>query len=147
MDRYPVLIVGARPDVVQRLVAALGQQQVRSAERAADALAGLQKAQPATAVVSLGADRSLEPLQLVRDLTAQGVSVIAMGARSDAESILAAMRAGAREYVADGQVEELDKAVHRFLETSGLRLGTITAVVPVKGGMGATTLRATWPAP
>ena len=140
MDRYPVLMVGARPEVVQRLVAALGHQQIRSAESPAEARAALQRGQPATAVVSLGDDASPEPLQLVRELAAQGVPVIAMGARAESAPILAAMRAGAREYVADGQVEELEKAVHRFLESSGVRLGAITAVVPVKGGMGATTL-------
>jgi pilus assembly protein CpaE len=140
MDTYPVLVVGVKSEVVQRLAAALGHQQVRTAEDAPAARAALQKGRPATAVVSLGAAASAEPLQLVRELGAEGIPVIAVGARKEPELILAALRAGAREFLVEAEVDRLERAVHGFLQSSGLRLGSITAVFPAKGGVGATTL-------
>jgi pilus assembly protein CpaE len=138
MDRYPVLFVGVKPEPVQRLAAALGQQAVRTAETAGAARAALEEGHPATAVVAMAAGP--EALRLVRDLSARGIPVAAVGPGKDADLILAAMRAGAREYLVDGEDDRLEKVVHSFLETSGLKLGKITVVFPAKGGMGATTL-------
>jgi pilus assembly protein CpaE len=140
MDGYPVLIVGAKPEPVQRLVAALGHQQVRTAADVAEARAALGRGSPATAVVAIGAAQQGEPLQLVRDLAAARVPVVAIGARKDPELILAAMRAGAREFFVDGEEDRLERTVHAFLDGAGLRRGSVTAVFPAKGGMGATML-------
>ena len=73
MDRYPVLVVGAKPEPVRRLSAVLGDQQVRVADDARAARAALQKGHPATAVVAIGATPSQDSLHLVREL-AESVS-------------------------------------------------------------------------
>jgi pilus assembly protein CpaE len=141
MDRFPVLMVGVRPEGVQRVVAALGHQQVRIAGDVASARASLQKGRPAAAVVSVGAGQHAEALHLVRELAGQGVPVVTVGPRKESDLILAVMRAGAREFLLDAEEERLEKTVQAFLENSGaLRLGSVTAVFPAKGGMGATTL-------
>jgi pilus assembly protein CpaE len=140
MDTYPVLVVGAKPEILQRLTTAFGHQQVRAAEDAAAARASLQKARPASAVVPVGTPALTDSLHVVAELAGQGVPVVAIGARKDPDVILAAMRAGAREYLLEGEDERLEKTIHRFLESSGHRLGSITAVFPAKGGMGATTI-------
>jgi pilus assembly protein CpaE len=140
MDTYPVLVVRAKPEIMQRLTSALGHQQVRSVDDAASARAAMQKARPATAVVPVGVAALPDSLQLVAELAAQGVPVIAIGSRKDPDLILAAMRAGAREFLVDGEDDRLEKTIQRFLESSGQKLGSITAVFPAKGGMGATTI-------
>ncbi|HET9681239.1 MAG TPA: P-loop NTPase, partial [Candidatus Limnocylindrales bacterium] len=141
MDKCAVLLVGMKPDVEGQLASALGQQQaVRSAADVASARLTVQRVRPAIAVVALGAG-SPDQLELVRELATSGTAVICVGAKKDSDLILAAMRAGAREYLVAGEHDLLDKTVQGFLETSGaLRLGEVTAIVPAKGGMGGTTI-------
>jgi pilus assembly protein CpaE len=71
------------------------------------------------------------------------VAVVGVGAQKEADLILAALRAGVREYVVEREGEPLQRSVQQLLEASGtLQLGKITAVLGAKGGMGATTLAA-----
>lgn len=142
MDEIAILLVGTKPEVEGRLATALGQHQaIRSVAAAGGARGLLHGARPKLAVVWLDATPQPEALELVGELAAKKVLVVGVGARKDPELILAAMRAGAREYLEDGDGEGLERSVQRLLEASGaLRLGKITAVLPVKGGMGATTL-------
>jgi pilus assembly protein CpaE len=142
VEKFAVLLVGMRPEAEERLASSLGQQQlVRSVSDAAGVRLALQKARPASAVVAVGHGLTPELGDVIRELTAGGTSVIAVGAAKDPDLILASMRAGAKEYLVTGDADELERKVQQFLETTGaLRLGRVTAVFPAKGGMGGTTL-------
>ncbi len=91
--------------------------------------------------MALGEPPSTEPLELVKELAAMGVPVLAVGPRKDADLILGAMRAGAREFLAGPDEAEVGSRLRAILEAAGvLRIGQVTALFPAKGGMGATTL-------
>jgi pilus assembly protein CpaE len=142
VDKNSILIVGARPEVEERLSAALGQQNaITTVPDAGSARRAVQKGPPTLAVVSLRDGAAADATDLVRELTSVGSLVVVQGASKEPEAILSAMRAGAREFVVAGEDQELEKRVEGLLERSGaLRVGQVTAVFPVKGGMGATTL-------
>lgn len=143
-ESHPILLVASTAAVEHGLGAVLGQPQaVHAVPDVASAREVLAKGKPAVAVVDLGAPAVAELLELVRELAARGVAVVIHAARKDPDLILAAMRAGAREFLVAGEERLLEKVVHGLLEASGaVKLGTITAVVPAKGGMGATVLAA-----
>jgi pilus assembly protein CpaE len=141
MESQPILLVSVPPETEASLGAALGRPQaVHAVVDVAAARAALANGKPAVAVIGLAQPGS-DALELVRELAARGVAVVALAAHKDPDLILAAMRAGAREFLVSGEERQLERAVQGLLEASGaVRLGSITAVVPAKGGMGATVV-------
>jgi pilus assembly protein CpaE len=142
MDKGNVLLVGMPVAVEPAVTEALGAQQaVTAVQDAATARALARRTRPAAAAVALGEAPSTEPLELVKELATMGVPVLAVGPRKDADLILAAMRAGAREFLAGPDEAEVGTRMRAILEAAGvLRIGQVTALFPAKGGMGATTL-------
>lgn len=140
MDTQPILLVAVSPELEVSLGNALGRPQaVHATADLGAARAALSRAKPAVAVVGLAQPASPDALELVRELAARGVAVVVLGATKDPDLILGAMRAGAREFLVVGEERQLERTVQSLLEASGaVRLGAITAVVPAKGGMGAT---------
>jgi pilus assembly protein CpaE len=96
----------------------------------------------AMAVVSIAESREAS-FRLVRTLAGSGTRVVVVGPAKDADLILRAMREGAREYLVMGERDKLVRAVReqaRPPQAAGL--GTVTAVFPAKGGVGATSIAA-----
>ncbi|HET9553275.1 MAG TPA: pilus assembly protein CpaE [Anaeromyxobacteraceae bacterium] len=142
MDKYPIQVAATPPELETALATAIGQAQaIRSFTDWRSALASLAKARPGVAVVGLPQADGAEALELVRELSGRGTPVVAHSARKDPDVILSAMRAGAREFFVTGEEQQVARAVQGLLESSGeLRLATVTAVLPAKGGLGATVL-------
>ncbi len=142
MESHPILLVAPTPNLEVTLGAALGQPQaVQAVADVSTARSSLAKSKPAVAVVDVGLSSAQEALELVREMSDRGVAVVILGPRKDPDLILAAMRAGAREFLVAGEERQLERVVQGLLESSGaVRLGSITAIVPAKGGMGATVL-------
>lgn len=142
MEKGNVLLVGLSPSVEAGVVDALGTQHATTnASDAGQARALVQMGRPAAAAVATGEELTGETLELVRELAAHGVPVLAVGPRKEADLILAAMRAGAREFLPAGEESGVGGRLRAMLEDSGvLRTGRVTAVFSAKGGMGATTL-------
>jgi pilus assembly protein CpaE len=142
METQPILLVAATPDLEAALGVALGRPQaVHAVPDVTAARAALAQGKPAVAVVTLPAPPAPAPTELVRELAARGVAVVVLAPRKDPDLILAAMRAGAREFLVAGEERQLERTVQALLESSGaVRLGSITAVMPAKGGMGATVV-------
>ncbi|ACL66343.1 Flp pilus assembly protein ATPase CpaE-like protein [Anaeromyxobacter dehalogenans 2CP-1] len=92
------------------------------------------------AAVALSDDAEAS-FRLVRLLDAAGIRVTVIGPRKDADLILRAMREGAKEFVLAGDDETLKQVLRtqaRPSRTAGV--GTVYAVFPAKGGVGATTV-------
>ncbi|HSM91629.1 MAG TPA: P-loop NTPase [Anaeromyxobacteraceae bacterium] len=142
MEKFSILLVAVKPPVEASLVASLGQPQgVRSYSDVSPARAALQQARPAVAVVSVSGPQLTDALELVGEAAGLGVPTVALAAEKDPELILAAMRAGAREFLIAGEEKQLERAVQGLLESSGaIKLGTVTAVLPAKGGVGSTVV-------
>lgn len=142
MDKYPIQITAANPEVQTVMAAVIGQAQaIRTFIDWRSARQDLGKARPGVAVIGLPERDGREAYDLVRELTGRGTPVVVQAARKDPDLILAAMRAGAREFFVSGEEQQVARAVQGLLESSGeMRLATITAVLPAKGGMGATVL-------
>lgn len=142
MESHPILLVQIAPEIEAALGAALGRPQaLHAVADTASVQAALAHGKPAVAVVGLPLTGAGDALELVHELAHRGVAVVILGARKDPDQILAALRAGAREFLVAGEERQLERTVQQLLETSGaVRLGTINAVLPAKGGMGATVV-------
>jgi pilus assembly protein CpaE len=142
VDKYPIQITAAHPEVETVMAAVIGQAQaIRSFTDWRSARDSLGKARPGVAVIGLPDHTGGEAYDLVRDLVGRGTPVVVMAGRKDPDLILAAMRAGAREFFVKGEEQQVARAVQGLLESSGdMRLASVTAVLPAKGGMGATVL-------
>jgi pilus assembly protein CpaE len=142
MEAQPILLVAVSPELEASLGVAIGRpQSILATPDLGVARAALGRGKPAVAVVGLAQHPPTDALELVRELSARGVAVVILGACKDPDLILATLRAGAREFLVAGEERQLERTVQSLLEASGaVRLGTITAVLPAKGGMGATIL-------
>ena len=141
METKTILLVGARTDVEVALGEVLGPDRLTVAGDVAQARAALRKSRPAGAVIQLADPPRPGSYELVREVAALDAPVLVLGAGRDPDSILAAMRAGAREYLPAGEEGQAAARMQSLLEASGaLRLGRVTAVLPAKGGMGATSI-------
>lgn len=142
MDSHPILLVASTPGAEVALGAALGQPQaIQAVPDPEAARAALHKDKPVVAVVAVTPPDVADAMSLVRELSDGGVAVVVQAPRKDPDLILAAMRAGAREFLVAGEERLLERTVQALLEASGrVKRGTITAVVSAKGGMGATVL-------
>ncbi|HEY0709877.1 MAG TPA: P-loop NTPase [Polyangia bacterium] len=99
----------------------------------------------AAAAIVVLSDNHLEGnLRQVSVLSQAGVGVVVVGASKDPDLILAAMRAGAREFVVVSDGPELCRAVAaqaRPTEAAS-ELGNLITIFPTRGGVGATTIAA-----
>jgi pilus assembly protein CpaE len=108
---------------------------------------------PDLAVVALDADHH-KALQLIQQLTAEfpNLPILAVSARGDGQSILQALRAGAKEFITQPVVlEELMLAVQRLRQTrsnhdggpqaNGIKIdSSVISIVGSRGGIGCTSL-------
>jgi pilus assembly protein CpaE len=113
----------------------------------------IHQSDPDVAVVALDADHA-KALQLISQLASEcpGLPILAVSARGDGQSILQALRAGAKEFLTQPVVlEELLTALQRLRRTRGLGdpsavNGTakveslVIAVAGSRGGVGCTSL-------
>jgi pilus assembly protein CpaE len=113
----------------------------------------VQQSQPDVAVVSLDADHT-KALQLIGQLTAThpNMPILAVSGRGDGQSILQALRSGAKEFLtAPVVLEELLTALQRLQRVRGASEGggsngssrseaMVMAVVGSRGGVGCTSL-------
>ena len=115
MERNGILVVGGTPEIEDRLGSVLGPRLAMTAVAdVASARRQLLKGAPTVAVVALGG--APESLALIREIAAQGSLVVGLGPAKDPELILAALRAGAREFVVAGEEQELEKRLEGFGE-------------------------------
>jgi len=141
MDKKTILLVAVRPDVQTALAEALGARATHLVDDVAAARAAVGKGAPAAAVLAISDRSQAEALDLIRDLSGQGVPVIVLGASKDPDLIREALRAGARDFLAAGEEGELAGKMLDLLQASGdFQLAQVTAFFPAKGGMGATSL-------
>ncbi len=97
---------------------------------------------PALAIVSLDRDVA-SGVQVIQALASAGARVAVAAQSKDSELILLAMRAGAREFVSSSDRGAVDSAVRSLVRPSfAASAGTLTAIFPSKGGMGATSIAA-----
>ncbi len=114
----------------------------------------IQQSHPDVVVVALDSD-SAKALQLITQLTADApqMPILAVSARADGQSILQALRAGAKEFLTQPVVlEELLTALRRLSQSRGSSDSSTTngvvkktdslvvAVMGSRGGAGSTTL-------
>jgi len=141
MDKKTILLVAVRPDVQTALGEALGARATHPVDDVSAARAAVGKGAPAAAVLAISDRSQAEALDLIRDLSGQGVPVIVLGASKDPDLIREALRAGARDFLAAGEEGELAGKMLDLLQASGdFQLAQVTAFFPAKGGMGATSL-------
>lgn len=135
-----MLLVGLPSELEGRLAASVSGVAVQRA--AADLRSvgeAVSRLQPTSAVVALPATAPEAALRLVALLAHAGARVIAVGPSKDAELILQAMRAGAQEFVVQGDEKDLARAVRsRGRAADDLGIGGAIAVFGAKGGVGAT---------
>jgi pilus assembly protein CpaE len=79
---------------------------------------------------------------VVSELCAGGLRVIVVSSSKDPDLILQAMRAGAREFVLDGDHEGLRRAVREQARTpeGESPRGSVMTLFPTRGGVGATSI-------
>jgi len=137
-----VLIAGAAASQEGELRAAL-RDLVRVTDvvrTSAEAPRAYQELRPAAVLLGVG-DASVDAvLAATTSIAAQGGRVGVIGCEMDAELILRVMRAGAREFVVDGDKSDLRRAVRALVASPSGGLGSVVTMFPAKGGVGATTL-------
>lgn len=108
---------------------------------------------PDLVVISLDADHN-KALQLIQQLTLEcsGLPILAVSARGDGQSILQALRCGAKEFLtAPVVMEELLQALQRLrqsrfsVDSNGTHVPTtqasmVVSIIGAKGGVGCTSL-------
>ncbi|MBV9122560.1 MAG: response regulator [Planctomycetes bacterium] len=108
----------------------------------------VQQSEPDVVVISLDADQA-KALQLIGQVSASHptMPVLAISGRGDGQSILQALRAGAKEFLTQPVVlEDLLKALNRLCESStgGSSIAKanslVLAVIGSRGGVGCTSL-------
>lgn len=139
METRSLVTYGLSPDV-ERAVSALAEELgLRTTRAALDADAAQAPAAGDVALVSAERDaRTAFPV--VSALARAGTRVVVMGPSKDADLILAAMRAGAQEFVVAGDGDGLRRALAPQANGAPDVRGRVSAVLGAKGGVGATTL-------
>jgi len=103
---------------------------------------------PDAVVITLDSDHN-KALQLIQQLTSEfpAMPILTVSARGDGQSILQALRAGAKEFLtAPVVLEELLLAMQRLRQGSGTANGTarteslVVSIVGSRGGVGCTSL-------
>jgi pilus assembly protein CpaE len=80
--------------------------------------------------------------QVVADLVSAGALVIVVSPSKDPDQILAAMRAGAREFLLESDRDGLRRALHEHAKSGDARGpgGTVVTLFPTRGGVGCTSI-------
>jgi pilus assembly protein CpaE len=142
MNKPTVLILGADAQTEAAIRQVLRSVAVVSGETAPlDRALDVYRLRPAhVAVVVL--TMPVEPgLRQVAALTAAGARVVVVAPVKDPDLILGVMRAGAKEFVLDGDEAELRRAVASQAPVGGgAGSGELITVFPTRGGVGATTV-------
>jgi pilus assembly protein CpaE len=107
----------------------------------------VQQSTPDVAIIALDADQT-KAMQLIAQVTAQypEMPVLAISGRGDGQSILQALRAGAREFLTQPVVlEDMLKALRRLGDSSDSKQGgksesLVIAILGSRGGVGCTSL-------
>jgi pilus assembly protein CpaE len=107
----------------------------------------VQQSTPDVAIVALDADQT-KAMQLISQLSAdyQDMPILAISGRGDGQSILQALRAGAREFLTQPVVlEDMLKALRRLGDSSGdgkqgKTESLVIAILGSRGGVGCTSL-------
>lgn len=142
MQKTTVLIVGADQAVEANLRRALQNmaQVVTSAVRPEQVADEYRKVNPGVVLVAVSA-QTPHNFGYIYNVTAAGGIVIVVSQTKDSDLILRAMRSGAREFVVDTDVDEIQMAVraqaaHLEAQTDG----SVITVFPAKGGVGSTMI-------
>jgi pilus assembly protein CpaE len=141
MSKPTLLMVGADRETERALRAALEDLVTVTAaltqpEAAVDAY---RAGAPQVVLVALRA--AADPaFRQIEALTALGARVVVAAAHKDPDLILAAMRAGAREFAVLADAAELGRAVLAQVRPADGGRGELITVFPTRGGVGATTV-------
>ncbi len=142
MAKNTLLLVGVEPSVEEELRTALrGALITAFPDLAAADDARAVALQAAVAVVSVSSNRKAL-FRIVSPLAAAGAHVIVIGPDKDPDLILRAMREGAREFLTAGETAKLVNAVREQARPPAASSGSVVAVFPAKGGVGATSIAA-----
>jgi pilus assembly protein CpaE len=97
--------------------------------------------EPDAVVVGVGTSVAAT-LKMVSELVAAGALVLVIGATKDPDTILGAMRAGAREFLLDTDKDGLRRALHEHVKAGDTRApgGTVVTLFPTRGGVGCTSI-------
>jgi pilus assembly protein CpaE len=135
-----ILLVGVGPWVEPELRKTLGDAHVTAVpELTAESEAQGLVQQAAVAVVSVSGSDDAR-FRLLAPLAAAGAHVIVIGPDKDPDLILRAMREGAREYLTASETAKLVNAVRSQARPPLVTSGSVVAVFPAKGGVGATSI-------
>jgi pilus assembly protein CpaE len=142
MIKPSVLILGADAATEAAIRQVLRSLAVVSGETASlDRALEVYRIRPAQVVVVVVGQPAELALRQVAALNAAGARVVVVGPNKDPDLILGTMRAGAREFVLDGDEAELRRAIASqtpAADTAGA--GELITVFPTRGGVGATTV-------
>jgi pilus assembly protein CpaE len=143
MTKPQVLLV-AHEDKLKTAVAGILKDLavvVTSASPPSQVVAEYVELRPVLVVVSTSPENR-DGLAMVSDLAAAGALVIALGPSKDPDLILAAMRAGAREFLVNTDLEGLRTAFADFAKAAEARGvgGTVVTMFPTRGGVGCTSI-------
>lgn len=142
MQKTTVLIVGADQTVEGNLRKALQNmaQIVTSAVRPEQVADEFRRVNPGVVLVAVS-PQTPHNFGYIYNVTAAGGVVIVVSQTKDSDLILRAMRSGAREFVVDSDIDEIQMAVRaQAVDLESHPDGSVITVFPAKGGVGATMI-------
>jgi pilus assembly protein CpaE len=140
MARNTIVLSGVEPRVEAALRAALQDALITALPELVPGNEEARKLRAAIAVVSIS-ERREASFRIVNVLAATGAHVVVLGPGKDPDLILRAMREGAREYLAEGETDRLVQVIRdQARPPRAAGLGSVIAVFPAKGGVGATSI-------
>lgn len=142
MQKTTVLIVGADQAVEANLRRALAPmaQVVTSAVRPEQVAEEYRRVNPGVVLVAVSA-QTPHNFGYIYNVTAAGGVVVVVSQSKDSDLILRAMRSGAREFVVDSDMDEIQMAVRaQAAKLEAHPDGSVVTVFPAKGGVGSTMI-------
>lgn len=142
MQKTTVLIVGADQAIEANLRRALQSmaQVVTSAVRPEQVADEYRRVKPGVVLVAVS-PQTPHNFGYIYNVTAAGGVVVVVSQTKDSDLILRAMRSGAREFVVDSDVDEIQMAVRaQSVSRDAHPEGSVITVFPSKGGVGATMI-------
>ncbi len=142
MQKTTVLIVGADQTVEANLRRALQTmaQVVTSTVRPEQVADEYRRVNPGVVLVAVS-PQTPHNFGYIYNVTAAGGVVVVVSQTKDSDLILRAMRSGAREFVVDSDVDEIQMAVRaQAVNLEAHPDGSVITVFPAKGGVGSTMI-------
>ena len=142
MQKTTVLIVGADQAVEANLRRALQTmaQVVTSTVRPEQVADEYRRVNPGVVLVAVS-PQTPHNFGYIYNVTAAGGVVVVVSQTKDSDLILRAMRSGAREFVVDSDVDEIQMAVRaQAVNLEAHPDGSVITVFPAKGGVGSTMI-------